>query len=234
MVTVNLQDTTTLPGSFLSGLHRYVNHFKKTPDFEEIKGIPEVSRLIVEINDYCEENMVLGFHYCRAIPEDILTNGLLVRTGHEIRADFLNRFGHMFNAEEITLIKDEWASYFIDDKRQFRDSRIFFNFTTSALTNRGADRLLRYYGGEQVYFCIDSLPGIAEKLSSIGKPLIVKCSLNPRELKYYIEHPWGSIAVSTYHKAINPDAARVDQDGHQTVPVPPSHIEVTWYEGLTE
>lgn len=68
--------------------------------------------------------------------------------------------------EEIAAIKAAWASYFNDNLQSTRDNTIWFNFTRYALSNGGADLLLKYYGGEQVYFCIDDIPGVGEKLSS--------------------------------------------------------------------
>lgn len=195
---------------------------------ENVRGVPAIASLIKDIDHFCSENMVIGVHYTRAIPDDILTHGLRPRSGEEIREQFLSRFRHMFNPDEIVAIKAAWASYYDKRARSSRDHRIWFNFTCNALKNGGADLLLKYYGGEQVYFCIDELPGVGEKLSSIGQPLIVKCALLPAEVRTFIDYPWGTIAVSTYHKHINPDAYQTDQDGHQTVPVPPDRIELVY------
>jgi len=170
--------------------------------------------------------MVVGFHYTRAIPEDILAQGLLVRSGEQIRAEFISRFGYLFSIEEIEAIKAAWARYFDIRMTRARDNRIFFNFTTDALNNGGAKPLLRNFGGEQVYFCIDELPSIGEKIASIGQPLIVKCAISPNDVQTYLEHPWGSIVTSAYHRTVNPDAHQTDQDGWQAVPVSPEQIEL--------
>ena len=79
---------------------------------ENIREIPAVASLIKDIDRFCSENMVIGFHYTRAIPEDILTQGLQPRSGEEIRAQFLSRFAHMFTPVEISAIKAACATYY--------------------------------------------------------------------------------------------------------------------------
>lgn len=44
------------------------------------------------------------------------------------------------------------------------------------------------------------------------------------------ENPWGRIAVSTYHRLLNPDAFQEDQDGYQNVNVKPQDIEIIEYD----
>jgi hypothetical protein len=193
---------------------------------ENVRRIPAVSRLIKEIDDFCADNMVIGFHYTRAFADDILSQGLRVRTGEEIRAEFLSRFRHLFTAVEIEALELSWAQYFGANMKEVRDSRIWFNFTTCALGNGGAELLRKNYGGEQVYFCIDELRGIGDKIATIGQPLIVKCQLMPKHVHTYLEDPWGSIVTSAYHSMVNPDAHQTDQDGWQSVPVPPERIEL--------
>lgn len=224
-MVINLQEPYSLPSSFLKQLKKCDSYFEQELYLENVREIPVVSHLIKDINDFCSENMVVGFHYTRAIPEDLLAQGLLIRSGEQIRAEFINRFGYIFSHEEIVALKSAWANYFGASMIRARDNRIFFNFTTTALNNGGAEPLLRNFGGEQVYFCIDELPNIGEKISSIGQPLIVKCALLPSHVHTYIEHPWGSIVTSSYHRTVNSDAHQTDQDGWQAVPVPPEQIE---------
>lgn len=107
-----------------------------------------------------------------------------------------------------------------------RDYRIYFNFTKNALSNKGAELLLKYYGGEQIYFPLFNLPVINEKLEKIGKPMILKCILEPREIKTLIQNPWGKIIVSSYHKTLNPNASVVDQDGYLKSAVLSKNIEI--------
>ena len=52
------------------------------------------------------------------------------------------------------------------------DLRIFFNLITTAPFNGGADSLLKYYGGEQIYMSLKGETTIASKLHTIGTPLL--------------------------------------------------------------
>ena len=105
----------------------------------------------------------------------------------------------------------------------------FFNFTKDALKDSGAELLLKYYGGEQVYFPIFQLPEFGKKLEKIGVPMILRCTLNPNDINTFIEFPWGKIAVSIYHRKVNPEAHQIDQDGYQNIGVSPENIEIIEY-----
>lgn len=180
----------------------------------------------MKINDFCESNTIIGFHYTRAIPEEITKMGLICRSGETIRDTFMSNWGHLFTNEEKAKIANTWEKYFDNQSKQNRDNIMFFNFTTLALYNDGATRLLQNFGGEQVYMPIESLECIGTKIRRIGQPLILKCKLNPRDINTFIENPWGRIAVSTYHRLVKPEAHQCDQDGYQKRNVTPENIEI--------
>ena len=123
-----------------------------------------------------------------------------------------------------------WNNHFDVEQQRSRDNHLFFNFTTCALADSGAEPLLANFGGEQVYMPIQDLKGIGEKIKNIGKPLILKCKLNPNNIETFYEYPWGRIAVSTYHCSLNSEALQNDQDGFQNVSVKPEDIELIEYE----
>jgi hypothetical protein len=227
MNVIDLENYKSLSAPIQHRLKECNHHFLNSIYLENIKETPSVAELIEEIDEYCMSNMILGIHYTRAFSQDIMEQGLLLRSGEQIRQQFLERFGCMFNEEELKKIKKVWASYFNEQMCSARDNRIFFNFTTLALHNGGAELLLKNYGGEQIYFCINELQSIGKKISSLGEPLIVKCTLSPSDIHTCIEKPWGSIAVSAYHRHINPNASQIDQDGWVDIPIPPKYIEIT-------
>ena len=112
---------------------------------------------------------------------------------------------------------------------------IFFNFTEDALHNGGAEDLLNHYGGEQVPICFCQPPlfiqggtnkqcSICKKLSQIGEPLLVRCSLDPKIVNTFTENPWGKILVSSFHVEVNSEAYRIDQDGYIKEPVSAQNI----------
>jgi len=231
-MAVNLENLDGLPQEFVKQLSAFDHVFRSCNYFEEVKEYFGIMQLTADIDSYCAKHKIIGFHYTNAIKEDILEHGLLVRTGEEIRKSFVERHFHLFTKEEQTTILTTWEAFFSKPKAKVRDKRLFLNFTQDGLENGGTNLLLNFYGGEQVYFPIFSLPQIGAKLKLIGTPMMLKCILNPSDLVTYLgfpglyEHPWGRIAVSSYHRLKNRNACVEDQDGYQEVGVSPENIEI--------
>ncbi|MDD4226892.1 MAG: hypothetical protein PHU98_10945 [Mariniphaga sp.] len=226
MTVINLGNLNGIPKKFLKELKKYDSLFYQEEFLENLLSEEPINDIVVRINEFCEDNIVIGFHYTRAIPEEITKMGLICRTGKEIRNTFMSNWGHLFTDEEKVKITNTWDSYFDMDSQENRDNILFFNFTTYALCNGGAERLLENFGGEQVYMPIESIKDIGEKIKSIGNPMILKCRLTPKDINTFYENPWGRIAVSTYHRLVNPEAHQDDQDGYQSVNVAPENIEI--------
>lgn len=229
MAIVNLSNLNGIPIRFLKELERHDYLFYQNEFLENLLDKEAICEIITRINDFCENNMIIGFHYTRAIPEEITKIGLTCRTGTEIRNTFIANWGYLFTEEEKVGIKNTWENYFDTQSQKGRDNKLFFNFTTYALCNRGAERLLQNFGGEQIYMPIESLESIGAKIKNIGEPLILKCKLNPKEINTFYENPWGRIAVSTYHRMVNPEAHQDDQDGYQNVNVKSENLEIIKY-----
>ncbi len=231
MGIVDLQRPDLLPKELILLLSSIVSQCLDEKFSEELVQHPEVNKIAIELDHYCMQRQVWGIHYTNAIRSDIEKNGLLIRTGAEIRADFLQRFGHMFEEDEINWLQSLWSSH---QARQSdtRDSMLWFNFTLDAYGSRGSEYLLGMYGGEQVHMGVELDTPIGKKLASIGEPLIVKCALNPQEVKCSIDYPWGKILVSSFHLSISPEACRIDLDGRIREPVTPENlfIESAYYQ----
>jgi hypothetical protein len=226
MDIINLETLEGLPLEFIKKLADFNENFIHVNFLENLQDIFELQVIINEINHNCEKNRIFGFHYTRADRKSILKFGLIPRSGSEIRNKFLDKYGHKFTSQEKDLILKAWAEYFSKKQRAIRDGQIYFNLTQNALKNGGAEFLLKYYGGEQVYNPIYEIEGINDKLQCIGTPMILKCILNPKDLYTYIQNPWGSIAVASYHRLLNPNAFVIDQDAHQSTQVFPDNIEI--------
>lgn len=227
-MVVNLDNLDGLPEEFLIQLRKYDKMFAQTSSFEKLENDENIHKLIVDINDWCLKNQIIGYHYTNAIQNEILKTGLTPRSGDEIKAAFIKKYFNLFTKNEQMQIEEHWKNGFDEEDVEARDGRIYFNFTKKGLKEGLADDLLTYYGGEQVYSALRGLPGM-KKLTKIGIPLILKCTLVPNDISTFHEFPWGRIAVSSYHKQINPDAFREDEDGYQAVPVPPENIEILKY-----
>ncbi|WP_333627527.1 hypothetical protein [Sphingobacterium siyangense] len=227
---VNLNNLEGIPAKYLEELNACKEAFIATDFMDSVKKDPSISFLIENIDNYCKNKRIIGFHYTRAVADDIAKNGLTCRTGAKIRASFLEQYSKLFESHELELIKGIWSKNFDEEDKSTRDCRLYFNFTTSALEDYGAEPLLRNFGGEQVYMPLQDLGEISSKIMNIGEPLILKCSLDPQNIKTFYEHPWGQIAVSTFHHMLNPNAYREDQDGWQFVDVKADDIDIVYFE----
>jgi len=226
MELVDFENLIGLSPRFLEQLDKKKDLFMRFDSFERIEQDDDIHFLIEQIDDYCNNNLIVGYHYTRALENDILKNGLLISTGSVIRDRFIKNHHSLFSKSEIDVILNTWERCFDKDDEEVRDNRIWFNFTKNALGNGGAELLLKYYGGEQVYAPIYQIKGIGSKLRKIGVPLIVKCRLRPQRITTFTEHPWGKIAVSSYHRLQNLEAFVFDQDGYQTCSVSSTDIEL--------
>ncbi|WNO10501.1 hypothetical protein [Teredinibacter sp. KSP-S5-2] len=223
-MNVDLNNPALLPPEIHRKFGKIKNLFFEYEFSESLVENREVIPLVRELNAYCEENRIIGIHYTRAIPESIKLNGLLSRCGREIRDTFIREHGSMFTDDELDIIRERWAIYFTSSQSDVRDGRVFFNFTESELGRAGSKYLLGLYGGEQVSMCFELDEPIGCKLASIGEPLLVRCSLEPRFVETFTDYSWGKILVSSYHYMVNRNAYRIDQDGMQNIPVKPEDI----------
>ena len=94
MDIINFENLTGIPKTFLNRFFENRNIFTEFDFLEDIEDNLVIQSLIVEINKYCSENTIIGFHFTRVIVEDILKKGLLVRTGSEIRNEFLDNYSY--------------------------------------------------------------------------------------------------------------------------------------------
>jgi hypothetical protein len=221
---INLDSPEGLVKSWIAEIPNIESYCLSINFLEELVEIPDIRCALQKIDDYCSAGKVLGFHFTRAIKKSIQDEGLILRSGSDIREKFRQDFNLAFDKSEWQKIELDWSSYFTKNQQQGRDHRIFFNFTKNALLDGSAFRLLNYYGGEQVSMCFDDETRIANVLASLGNPMMIKCALSPNALSTYMSCPWAKVALSSYHCRLNSKALRVDQDGFQSIPVPPEDI----------
>ena len=226
MKILNLCTLAGFPSFFFEEMEKHTELLLNTEFDDELLENPAFQDLIKRITDFSKDCKIIGYHYTRADKNEILKDGLKSRTGQEIRETFLARYGKLFTSEELDTIKNAWEVYFNKNMVSCRDYRIFFNLTTTALFDSGAEPLLRYYGGEQVYMPLKSFPSIAKKIQNIGSPLLIKATLNPCQLKLFDYEDIAKIAISSYHRLLRPDASQCDRDVYQKELVLPEQIKI--------
>jgi len=228
MEIIDLSNPNTLPNKFISRLNEFDDLFKNEQDLgmDDIEDNHKLSVLVSDINEYCNLHLLYGYHYTKAFRKPILSNGLLIRSGQEIRDEFLQQHKSKFSLEELSQITKAWSEYFDKYKKASRDNRIYFNFTLDAFENKQVGWLQDYYGGEQVYFPLTNFPQIIEILSTIGEPLILKLVVEPKNIAKHKRYDFGKVITSSYQQLINPNSYRFDIDAYQTVAIPPRNIEI--------
>lgn len=226
MKILNLCTLAGFPSFFFEEMEKHTELLLNTEYKDEWVENPVIQDLIERITNFSKDYKIIGYHYTRADKDDIIKGGLKSRTGQEIRETFLSRYGNLFTSEELDTIKNAWETYFNKTMIDCRDHKIFFNLTTVALFNGGAEPLLQYYGGEQVYMPLKGFPSIAKKIQNIGSPLLIKATLDPSQLKLFDYEDIAKVAISSYHRLLRPDATQYDQDAYQREPILPNQVEI--------
>jgi hypothetical protein len=225
-MAIRLKCASSIPVNLAKKLRELESVLVECNSLEAVQENDNLYQIAKDLHALCLKEGVIGYHYTRALREEIETHGLIVSSGQDRRRDFLAQHGHRFSKVQRKRILQMWETYFIPSQPQSRDGKIWFNFTLSALENGGADDLLTYYGGEIINMPLTQDEEIATVLRTIGEPLIVECALETQSLYPFCrsEIPWGEIWLSSYQVTINPDAQQFDIDAYQEQPVPPSHV----------
>lgn len=226
MKILNLCTLAGFPSFFFEEMEKHTELLLNTESEDELVEKTAFQDLIERITDFSKNCKIVGYHYTRADKDDIIKGGLKSRTGQEIRETFLYRYGNLFTAKELQTISKSWVAYFNKNMVESRDHRIFFNLTTTALFDSGAEPLLKYYGGEQVYMPLKGYPTIAKKLQNIGAPLLIKAILDPLQLQLFDFEDIAKIAISSYHRLLRHDTKQCDIDCFQSISIPIKQIEV--------
>jgi hypothetical protein len=201
-----------IPPKILARLQPHHERLKSADYLEHFYDDEDIASIIRALNERCMREGIVGYHYTRSFAERLLANGLVATSGEARRRSFIDEFGHLFSRTQLHVIEVAWSAYFDRQQNRGRDDRVWFNLTLDALTDSGAEPLLRHYGGEVVYKPLASHPSIATILKSIGEPLVVSCALDATTLTTFAEWPWGKAWLGSYHLTLNPHACRVDFD----------------------
>jgi len=221
---IDLSSAEAIPSEPLSRLQAFRGQLRGSRSLESLLENRAFLAIARDLNEHCEREGVIGYHYTRSFPERIVANGLTARTGAERRNEFLAEHGHRFSAAQRSLIEPSWASYFDRGQDRARDGKVWFCLTLKELRGSGTDRLLGHFGGEVVYKAFREHSEIASVLASIGEPLVVTCAVPAYRASTTRRYPWGSVWLSAYHRTLNANAEVMDCDCWLLESVPPERI----------
>ena len=184
----------------------------------------KVRSLAEHLNELCEREEIVGFHYTRCEYDRIAEDGLICQSGAERREKFLLKHGPRLSPEARDYLVHAWISYFNAAAAAARDFKIHFCLNPHPPNSGVVRDLLYYFGGEAIYMPVAEHDEIGPYLHSIGNPLLVKCALSPKRLKTHRNLSWARVWLSSYHRTVNHSAATEDGQGYQKEAVPPSKI----------
>lgn len=223
-MTIDLASPSRIPPEILSSLQEYEAAFRREEFLDALLDDRRILGVVEHLNQVCVEQGIVGYHYTRAVREQIVNEGLVAHSGRERRGRFLAEYGPKFMPEDRAAIDSAWKKYFDGRQDSARNGRVWFALTLGALTNGSADRLLSYFGGEGVYMPLTRIDSIAAVLRRIGEPLVVSCRLDATWAKTFIDLPWGKAWLSAHHATRNPTAHRIDCDVYVCGSMPPERI----------
>jgi hypothetical protein len=221
---ISFESAASIPDDIVHMIEPLKGQLMQARFVDSVARTRSAQPVLARMTQYLEQTGIIGIHYTRAVPGDISAGGLICATGAERRAWFLEKYGHHFRDCELETIKAAWRQYFTDCQNSVRDSKVFFCLTMKALVNGGAAPLLENFGGEAINMPLVGLPGITDKIRSLGSPLIVKCALKPSELHCSWDYHAAVVWLSAYHTQINSQAALYDVDVYTTSSIPPQDI----------
>ncbi len=221
---INLSNPKQIPDEYSFILKNHRNAFLENEHLDKLLNIPEISLVADKLNSLCSLSSILGYHYTRAEKSSILAKGLEIRNGQERREFFLKEYGNRFTEALQERIKLAWDDYFDHMQEKSRNGRIWFSAIEIHPSDEEVHRLLKYFGGESIYMPLTKDKEIAEILTKIGEPLVIKCKLKPNRLSAYSDRPFGKTWLSSYHIAENPQASRLSWDLSSEYNVPASDI----------
>lgn len=224
-MAIDFAQSNNMPGHLAEKLSPYYDKLREVLSLDELMDIPVIQDVVINLDELAQTHGVIGYHYTRSIRSSIMQYGLTIETGEERRRRFLEEYGNLFSLEHQDKIVTAWINYFDESQDKDRDSKLWFKLTKSA-TFDGAYYLLKYYGGEVVNMPLINIyeDDVSHILSSIGEPMIIKCSLNATDLRTFTSYPWGKVWLSNYHRSFNPSARQIDPDIYTTNPIDRSQI----------
>jgi len=219
-----LDSVGQIPRIMLDEFRRLDRLFASCRSIDQLLQDPSLQRLAADLDELCLAEGVVGYHYTRALREQIAGQGLRLSCGADRRREFMSEYGHRFSEEQRGRIRQRWNDHFDEAQNRGRDGRIWFNCTLGSLEDDGAGRLLTFFGGESIYMPLTEDDDVAAVLRTIGQPLIIEARLPGTKLHTFRETPWGRIWLSTYHVSVNKEAKQDDVDAYVLEPVPPDNI----------
>ena len=226
---VRLDQIGWIPRSIRVELTRHQQDFERSEYKETIEGEPWFERVACALEEVAARRDVVAFHCCRqAAPGEIASRGLRVLEGNGDlhRAEFLDRFGHLFTETDREQIRRDFDQVWADGNfSRGRQGKICFALAHPRHWGGGADDLLGIYGGEAIYGTWGRVGPIVDRLRMIGAPAVVQFRINVDAILTWMRKPAaGRTALWAWHRRFRPDVSPYWAEGYMHECVPPERI----------
>lgn len=223
MQPIRLDDVTDIPAAFLPRLEALEPLFRRHEYIDSVLDNRRARALRDDLEAHLRTVPIQGYHCTRELaPGYFRAHGLRLTDLPSHQPEFLERFGHLFSAEETADIQGAWARHFVGPAQTAnRNGRIWFCLTVATARGSGTEDLFRHFGGEAVYMPLKRHPTITAKLGQIGQPVIVEVRLPAgAATSFSLAQP----LLSAYHRAVRPDAHVSDATASIRQPVPSADV----------
>lgn len=206
MEPIRLDDVTALPTELAHRLLAVDDVFRAHKYIDSVAGNARVRPLVAELEDYLHRFPVRGYHCTREpVAGYFAREGLRLTNVEAHQNEFLRFFGDRFTTSELQEMAAAWQSYFVGISQiRNRNGRLWFCLTKATAGSDGTRVFFKHFGGEAIFMPLKRHRTIAEKLGSIGLPVIVEVRLPPGAPSKHL-----SLALpllSAYHLTRYPDA----------------------------
>lgn len=226
---VRLDQVTWIPRSIRADLAHHRSDFERAEHADDIRAEPLFEQIAIALEEVAQRRDVIAFHSCREPePGEIASRGLRVLDGNgdSHRAEFLERFGHLFAQGDREQIERDFAGVWGDGKfSRGRQNKLCFALAHPRYWGGGADDLLGIYGGEAIYSTWGRAGPIVDKLRTIGTPAVVHFRIRVDAIRTWMRAPVaGRTALWAWHRRLRPDVLGYWTEGYMFECVPPEHI----------
>lgn len=221
---LRLEALEALPSAIFERIEEHKQLFQHNEYLESVLEHSAVSAIAEDLENYLRQQRIIGYH-CTKEPHEgfFAARGLRTTDVLAHQQEFLSMFGNRFTAEEIAEMESTWHSYFVEQRqRTYRDGLIWTCLSRSLVKTRGTETFFRFFGGEAIFMPLKESDTLAEKLESIGTPVVVEVVLPGDSLTAY--YPMSRAVLSQYHIRVNPNASLVQSEAKLPKSIPPEDV----------
>ncbi|AGS80468.1 hypothetical protein [Leptospira alstonii] len=222
-----LDDSKTYPKNIIDQLNqrKVIDLLMNNLWIENIKRDRCIVDIFEDVEKYCNNNGIVGFHCTKEIhTKPYHKTGLRILNMRQHHSEFIQYLKDelRISKEDIVYFKEK-LDYFRENNSEGREGTLWFCLNRNFVGEDSED-FLKYYGGEAVYFWFKEDRKITKLCKSIGKPVVIEALIEVSELTIFQEYGFGKTLVSNYAHSINKKFHTSDLEGFVKSDIPSKNI----------